>query len=118
MKAALAVFVLASSAAAADRYAGRWVSETSGHSGPMRATITPGPGVYTVRYTGRFAGIVPFTYRAPMTVVGTSGDAVFLAAERRLPGFGTFRTDATLTPASFDAAYSSRRDRGRFTLSR
>jgi hypothetical protein len=118
MKAMMLLVMVAGLATAGDRYTGEWVSDTTGHRGPMRASVSSNGAYYTVRYTGRFAGIVPFTYRAPMTVVGQDGDAVFLAAERRLPGFGTFRTDATLTPGSFDATYSSRRDRGRFNLSR
>jgi hypothetical protein len=62
--------------------------------------------------------VVPFVYRTPLAVVGTSGDTVFLAAERRLPLFGTFRTDAVVTPYHFDATFRSGRDSGRFLLSR
>jgi hypothetical protein len=108
-------------ASAADPFSGRWVGQWSsdgGHRGPLRATLTPTPTGYTATFAGRFAGVVPFVYRTPLSVVGGSGDAVFLAAERRLPLFGTFRTNAVVTPSAFDATFRSARDSGRFTLTR
>lgn len=100
------------------RWVGQWSSDANGHHGPLRATLTPTASGYTATFTGRFARVVPFVYRTPLEVVGTSGDTVFLAAERRLPLFGTFRTDAVVTPTSFDATFRSGRDSGRFTLTR
>jgi hypothetical protein len=109
-------------AAAADpvsgRWIGQWVSDANGHRGPLRANLTPTPNGYTATFAGRFAGVVPFVYRTPLNVVGTSGEAVFLAAERRIPLFGTFRTDAVVTPTGFDATFRSGRDSGRFVLRR
>lgn len=100
------------------RWVGQWTSDANGHRGPMRANLTPTAGGYTATFAGRFAGVVPFVYRTPLNVVGTSGDTVFLAAERRIPLFGTFRTDAVVTPTHFDATFRSGRDSGRFVLSR
>jgi hypothetical protein len=102
----------------AGRWVGRWSSDANGHSGPLRANLHTTANGYSATFTGRFAGVVPFVYRTPLHVVGTSGDAVFLAAERRLPLFGTFRTDAVVTPTHFDATFRSGRDGGRFTLTR
>jgi hypothetical protein len=107
---------------AADPYSGRWVgrwsSDANGHSGPLRANLTPTASGYTATFAGRFALVVPFVYRTPLNVVGSCGDVVYLAAERRLPLFGTFRTDAVVTPGTFDATFRSGRDSGRFTMSR
>jgi len=118
----LFVLILPSVTFAADPFSGRWVgqwsSDANGHHGPLRATLTPTATGYTTTFTGRFAKVVPFVYRTPLDVVGASEDTVFLAAERRLPLFGTFRTDAVVTPFSFDATFRSGRDSGRFTLTR
>lgn len=107
---------------AADPLAGRWVgywqSDANGHRGPLRATVTPAGGGYDVRFSGRFAKVIPFAYRQHLAVVGTTGDATVLAADRRLPLFGTFRTAAVVTPTRFDAAFRSGKDGGRFALSR
>lgn len=117
-----ALLALPAVSVAADPYAGRWVgqwsSDANGHRGPLRATLTPTATGYDARFVGRFAGVVPFVYRTRLTAVGSSGEAVLLAAERRLPLFGTFRTDAVFTPWGFDATFRSARDSGRFTLTR
>jgi hypothetical protein len=100
------------------RWSGYWQSDANGHRGPLKATVSPSPSGYDVRFTGRFAKVIPFVYRSHLDVVGTSGDTMFLAAERRIPFFGTFRTDATVSPTSFDATFRSGKDSGRFVLSR
>jgi hypothetical protein len=102
----------------AGRWVGQWTSDANGHHGPLRANLTPTASGYTATFAGRFAGVVPFVYRTPLNVAGTSGDAVFLVAERRIPLFGTFRTDAVVTPTHFDAAFRSGRDSGRFIMNR
>jgi hypothetical protein len=120
--AAILALALSSVSLAADPYTGRWAgqwsSDANGHHGPLRAKLTPTGHGYTATFAGRFAGVIPFVYRTPLSAVGTSGEAVFLTAERRLPLFGTFRTDAVVTPNSFDATFRSARDSGRFTLTR
>jgi hypothetical protein len=119
--AALALLILPNVLFAADPVSGRWVGQWTsdgGHRGPLRANLTTTPTGYTATFAGRFAGVVPFVYRTPLHAIGASGDAVFLTAERRLPLFGTFRTDAVVTPMTFDATFRSGRDSGRFTLTR
>ena len=51
---------------------GEWRSEKSGHHGPMRAKLTPTADGYDMRVVGRFAAIIPFTYRTHLDVVGTT----------------------------------------------
>ncbi len=97
---------------------GYWQSESSRHGGPMRATIQPSATGYSVLFAGRFAKIIPFVYRTDLRIAGTSGDTTFLAVEERLPFVGTFKTEAIATPTSFDATFASKKDRGRFVLSR
>jgi hypothetical protein len=120
--ATLLLLLLPSLAPAADplvgRWSGYWQSDANGHRGPLRATVRPAASGYEVRFTGRFAKVIPFTYRQHLDVTGTSGEAVFLSATRRLPLFGTFRTDAVATPTTFDATFRSGTDGGRFVLGR
>ena len=115
-------FVGAASAQTPDlagKWSGYWVSDKNGHTGPLNATFTPqGDSSYRVTYRGRFAKVIPFRYSTTMDVVGTGDGVVMLSAEKRLGPMGTFRTSATATGTNFDATFTSRRDSGRFVMSR
>ncbi len=99
---------------------GEWVSETTGHHGPLKANVRPlSNGDYRVRYSGRFAKVIPFYYPATMRNAGTGPNGeIYLTNTTRMPFFGTFHADAVLTGTTFDSQYTSKRDSGRFTLSR
>lgn len=111
-------FALAQDPLSGSGWRGYWQSESSRHSGPMRATIQPTATGYSVLFAGRFAKVIPFAYRTDLQVTGTSGDTTFLAVAKRLPLVGTFKTEAVATPTSFDATFESKKDRGRFVLTR
>ncbi len=101
------------------KWSGYWVSDKNGHTGPLNARFAPqGDSSYRVTYRGRFAKVIPFRYSTTMDVVGTGDGVVVLSAEKRLGPMGTFRTTATATGSNFDATFTSRRDSGRFVLSR
>jgi hypothetical protein len=101
------------------KWSGYWVSDKNGHTGPLRATfVSQGPECYRVTYRGRFAAVIPFRYSTTMTEVGTGDGVVSLYAEKRLGPMGTFRTSAIVTNSSFNATFTSRRDSGRFVMSR
>lgn len=102
------------------RWGGCWVSDKSGHKGPLNAKFEKvGEHCYRVRFTGRFWGVLPFVYSQTLRVTGVDGDTVFLAGETALgPVLGTYRYDAVATPTHFEAAYTSKRDRGRFVMDR
>lgn len=103
----------------AGSWAGQWVSDSTGHRGPLRATVRQlDAGTYRATYRGRFAAVVPFRYAMTMTVVGADDTVTYLAGEQRLPLFGTFRYSATVSDADFVATFESRRDRGRFVMTR
>ncbi len=118
----LCAFSAAASAAPPEltgRWSGYWVSEKSGHTGPLHGKFVQlDDETYRVRYHGRFAGIIPFVYSAKMHVEGMTDDAILLTANQNLPFFGSFQTTATSTATSFDASFTSRSDSGRFVLSR
>lgn len=100
-------------------WSGYWVSDANGHRGPLRARFVPlDADTYRVTYRGRFAVVVPFRYRTTMDVTGTGDGAAVLSAEKRLGPFGSFRTTAAATGTTFDATFRSRRDTGRFVLTR
>ena len=100
-------------------YRGNWNSQSTGHQGPMRLRLTPRrDGNYNARFTGRFAMVIPFTYRVTMTPVATAGGNMQLVANKRLPIFGNFQTVANVTPCDVNAAYCADRDQGQFTMSR
>jgi len=97
---------------------GRWQSRSTGHRGPLAATFqATGPNTYQANFRGRFAGIIPFRYSVPLTVV-QSGPVEVLSGQSRLPLFGTFRYTAVSDGRTFTANYSSRRDQGVFLLAR
>lgn len=102
----------------AGRWRGEWVSDQNGHRGALRANVTPTTDGYDVRFSGRFAKVIPFTYRQHLTQTGSDGERVYLAAERRLPLFGTFRMMAEATANTFDARFSAGQEQGRFKLQR
>lgn len=99
---------------------GEWVSETSGHHGPLRANVRPlANGDFRVRYTGRFAKVIPFYFATTMQYSGTGpAGEIYLTNTTRIPLFGTFHADAVLTETTFDSHYSSKKDAGRFELRR
>ncbi|MSR32168.1 MAG: hypothetical protein EXR99_11740 [Gemmataceae bacterium] len=100
-------------------WSGLWISDGSGHQGPMRATFQPaGDGSYDVLFTGRFFKVFPFRYRANLAVTGKEGNKIKLEGSKRLPGFGVFTFKALADEKSFRAEYSSRKDNGRFEFDR
>jgi hypothetical protein len=101
-------------------WVGRWHSETTGHQGPMRARVTPNSdGTYNARFTGRFALVIPFTYRATLTPVACDGCATTLVSSKQLgPIMGTYRMDSVVAGNQFQAGYSAKKDRGTFNMTR
>ncbi len=97
---------------------GCWEDFHSGHSGPLKAEFSVCGDQYRVRFTGRFAKIIPFAYSVNLNVVGQQGDKVVLAGESRLPLFGVFSYTAEGDCCHFEAHFCSRRYQGRFVLNR
>ncbi|MFO0797271.1 MAG: hypothetical protein U0804_07320 [Gemmataceae bacterium] len=101
-------------------WSGHWESGKNGHRGPLRATFTRvGPNCYQVRFAGRFAKVIPFFYRTPLTVVGGGDGVALLSASKTLgPLLGTFSMSATATATTFDADFTAKGDHGKFVLTR
>lgn len=120
--AALLATALAGTASAqtpAGKWSGYWVSDTNGHTGPLHARFRAiDDSTYRATFRGRFAGVVPFWYTTKLHVEGTGDGVTLLGASQRLPLMGEYRTTATATATNFDANYTSRKDAGRFVLTR
>lgn len=97
-------------------YRGGWQSSTTGHHGPMNVRLRQqSSGEVRALFTGRFAGVIPFVYRAKLEPTGDPGHFV---SERQLPLMGTYRMSAVISPGGFYARYTSRKDVGSFQMRR
>jgi hypothetical protein len=101
-------------------WSGQWKSCSTGHQGPMKATLTDcGEGKYRADFKGRFFKIVPFKYSVTLRVIDESEDVIQLGGSSYLGRmFGTFQYTATVTASEFKASYRSKKDSGVFTMSR
>ncbi len=99
------------------RWKGRWTSGTTGHSGPMRARVTPTEqGTYKALFAGRFAVLYPsFTER-----IGSvpSWDGPVYVTEKKLPLLGTYRMQSIVPGNSFNANWSAVGDTGQVQMQR
>lgn len=96
---------------------GQWNSATTGHRGPLGARLRPaGPDRYSALFYGRFAGVIPFAYRA--TLYRVPGTADLYQSSKRMPLVGDYRTTARISGGSFYADFTARDDRGVFIMSR
>lgn len=100
-------------------WTGTWQSDTTGHHGPLRCTLTRiDDSHYRADFAGRFFKILPFRYSVDLEVM-QEGDLVLLAGDHTLGRrLGVFHYDAEATCTDFVATYSSCKDQGTFTLSR
>ncbi|HXD86596.1 MAG TPA: hypothetical protein VN641_08890 [Urbifossiella sp.] len=101
------------------KWSGYWVSDKNGHTGPLHGRFRQlDANTYRVVFRGRFARVIPFRYATKMHVEGTGDGVVLLGASQRLPLMGEYRTEATATATDFNATFTSRKDGGRFVLTR
>jgi hypothetical protein len=96
---------------------GKWLSQSTGHQGPLGARIRrAGPSHYIAWFYGRFAGVIPFAYRASLEKV--PGTADLYRSRKRMPLLGTYQTTARISHGRFHADFSGGQDRGVFVMSR
>lgn len=101
-------------------WSGSWASHTTGHQGSLHASIRPTPhGNYTATFTGKFFKVIPFRYQMQLNVVSNDGHQMTLAGSKKLgPVMGHYSYRATVTGNQLSATYSTKRDRGTFSLRR
>ncbi len=100
---------------------GNWATKTNGHTGNLRAIVTPSgkyPGEYDFHYHATWKEIFSGAYKVRYPVTGSRGR--YLAnGQEKLGIFGTFEHKATITGNSFKATYSNDKgDLGNFSLKR
>ncbi|OYP38529.1 hypothetical protein CGZ80_01940 [Rhodopirellula sp. MGV] len=99
------------------RWIGSWTSQTSGHTGPLRARIRQvDSDTYRALFAGRFAVVVPFVYPAKLDRVPGTFD--LYRSNTRLPLMGNYGMTARISGGRFNAVYSSKSDRGVFRMNR
>ena len=99
---------------------GEWRSLSTGHRGPMRATITPtARGTYQARFTGRFAAIIPFAYRAELIPqAGPEGQTVLTSYKKLGPILGSYQMQTQVTSNELSGEFQAAKDRGSIRMVR
>ena len=99
---------------------GEWRSESTGHRGPMRVVITPSNrGTYQARFTGRFAAIIPFAYRAELVPVQSSDGTTRLTSSKKLgPILGDYQMQTQVSGSTLSGRFQAAGDRGSIQMQR
>ena len=96
----------------AGQWTGSWTTASNGHTGDLRAIVTPAtdePGKYDFHYHATWADIFSGAYKVRYPVTRRGG--TYLAnGDETLGIFGTFGHKATITKNTFKATYSSDKD--------
>ena len=102
------------------RWSGRWQSASTGHSGPMNVSIRPtSNGNYQARFTGRFALVIPFAYRAELVPQTTSHGQTVLTSSKKLgPILGSYQMNTQIVGDSLSGGFQAAGDRGAITMRR
>ncbi len=102
------------------RWKGQWNSQSTGHQGPMRATIRRnGEGGYDARFSGRFFVVIPFTYKVSMQpVLDTMGNVHLVANKPLGPMLGSYRMDSMVMGNSLLGSFSAAKDTGTVSMRR
>lgn len=102
------------------QWKGTWVSCKSGHTGRLNATFCRLNSTQVeAKFTGSFAKIFPFRYKATLDIVHEADGVIKLRGSRKLgPLMGTFSYEATVTADQFRATYRSKRDCGQWNMNR
>jgi hypothetical protein len=84
----------------------------------MRARVTPsGNGTYNAIFAGRFAGVIPFVYRAELQPMQTWDGTVYVT-EKKLPLLGSYRMNSIVPGNTFNANWSAAGDTGQVEMRR
>lgn len=120
-KQSVAAYQAGKTAAPSGPWTGTWTTSTNGHTGDLRAIVTPSekkPGEYDFRYHATWKQILSGTFLVTYPAK-KSGGAYRVDGEQKIPFFGTFRHRATIGPRSFEATYSNDKgELGAFSMKR
>jgi len=101
-------------------YRGEWRSGSTGHHGPMRAVVQPrADGSYQARFSGRFALIIPFTYKVALQPTYDEFGNSILTAEKPLgPILGSYRMTAQAGGNGLHGSFQAVGDNGSIEMRR
>lgn len=107
--------------APAGPWIGNWTTVTNGHTGKLRAIVTPvagSPDEYSFRYKATWAKVFTGGYTVTFPVT-RQGGTYLVDGEQKLALFGSFGHKARITSRSFEASYSNDAgDLGAFSMRR
>jgi hypothetical protein len=101
-------------------YRGEWRSGSTGHRGPMRAVVqSTADGNYQARFSGRFALVIPFTYKVTLQPTVDANGSTYLTAEKPLgPILGSYRMTAQADPRGLTGNFQAAGDNGSIRMNR
>ena len=99
---------------------GEWRSGSTGHRGPMRVAIRPdGNGAYQARFSGRFALVIPFAYRATLTPsLDTNGNSILTSSKQLGPLLGSYNMQTRVSGSQFYGSFQAAGDNGTVSMQR
>ena len=99
---------------------GEWRSGSTGHRGPMRVAIQPdGNGAYQARFSGRFALVIPFAYRATLTPsIDASGNRVLTSSKKLGPLLGSYNMQTWVSGSQLHGSFQAAGDNGTISMQR
>ncbi len=99
---------------------GEWRSESTGHRGPMKVTISPtSRGTYQARFTGRFAAVIPFAYRAELVPQTNHDGSTVLTSYKKLgPILGSYQMQTQVSGDVLSGGFQAAKDRGSIQMRR
>jgi hypothetical protein len=104
----------------AGRWQGQWISARNGHTGSLRAVITPKQrNAYHAVFHATYASVFTFTYAVDLEVTKHGARCEFRGTSN-LPAWagGHYETSGHATKTDFTADYRSKFDDGRFEMKR
>lgn len=106
-------------------WSGTWHSEPTGHSGKLRAIISPAEGTepgeagtYDFHYHATWATILRASYRTRFEVTEDQPGEFRVDGSHRLGRRGSYRQQGSLTANKFDSSYDAGIDHGTMILRR
>ena len=99
---------------------GRWLSAKNGHTGRLRAVLTPGEtNTYTAHFHATFWKIFRAAYEVPFIVTNTPSGFAFTGRSDLGPlSGGVYTYEGAATPAEFRSSYRCKWDHGDFEMAR
>lgn len=102
------------------KWRGEWQSQSTGHRGPMKANVWKNhDGTYQARFSGRFALVIPFTYKVTMQPSYDQYGNVYLHASKPLgPLMGSYTMDAVSSGSGLNGSFRASKDVGSIRMHR